>query len=438
MTITAPHPGAADAENAVAAAALTVAELDHHGTVSHEVYTAGFYDSGWDFTVRLMLGKAARGGADIGEVLATIADIPAGDARAWFSGWLGVGTRIADIAATAAQQGHRVSAARAYLRAATYLAVATNAVAGLDDTTDLLPTFGAHRAAWEGFVAMTSWRVERVDIPYEGNSMPGWLFHPDSSTTPRPTLVINNGSDGSISGVWCAAGEGGLDRGYRVLLFDGPGQQSMFFERDIPFRPDWEKVLTPVVDYLLARPDVDPAKLAVYGISQAGYWVPRALAFEHRFAAAIADGGVVDISRTYFGRLPPALLDLYRHGNVEQFDAYMDHAMHTGGGKAAGPEWQFRTRPYGQTGYAAFLDAVSEYSINEDIAQRISTPLYIVAPDGDQLLPGQADELAALVPQATRVHFTQPEGASYHCQPLARELTEQRMFDWLDEQLSGR
>ena len=31
--------------------------------------------------------------------------------------------------------------------------------------------------------------------------------------------------------------------------------------------------------------------LALYGISQAGYWVPRALAFEHRIAAAVADPG---------------------------------------------------------------------------------------------------------------------------------------------------
>jgi hypothetical protein len=36
---------------------------------------------------------------------------------------------------------------------------------------------------------------------------------------------------------------------------------------------------------------------------------------------------------------------------------------------------------------------------------------------------------------AAYARFTQAEGASYHCQPLARELTEQRMFDWMDEQI---
>ncbi|MBV9603426.1 MAG: hypothetical protein JOZ87_42195 [Chloroflexi bacterium] len=37
---------------------------------------------------------------------------------------------------------------------------------------------------------------------------------------------------------------------------------------------------------------------------------------------------------------------------------------------------------------------------------------------------------------STLARFTQQEGASYHCQPLARELTEQRMFDWLDEHIA--
>ena len=48
--------------------ALTATELDHHGAASHEVYTAGFYaDPGeWDFTVRAILGKSARGGSDTG------------------------------------------------------------------------------------------------------------------------------------------------------------------------------------------------------------------------------------------------------------------------------------------------------------------------------------------------------------------------------------
>lgn len=414
--------------------ARTVAELDHHGTRSHEVYTAGFYASDWDYVVRSLLGKASRGGADAGEVLATIAAIEPDDRAGWIAAWTELGTRTAVVAATCAQRGHRVSAARAYLRAANYLSVAVNAITGLDGTDGLLPTFHAHRAAWEGFVATTHWPVERVDVPYEGASMPGWLFRPDASGAPRPTLVVNNGSDGALSGCWCECAEGGLERGYNVLLFDGPGQQSMFFERDVPFRHDWEKVLTPVVDLLVDRDDVDAEKLAVYGVSQAGYWVPRALAFEHRFAAAIADGGAVDISRTWFARVPPAVLAVYEQGDEEKFDTEMAYGMHLPGSRAAQETWQFRARPYGVSGYSAVLDAVSQYTVR-DVAGQITTPLYITDPDGEQFFGGQSAELAGLVRGATLVRFTQEEGASYHCQPMARELTEQRMFDWLDEHL---
>jgi hypothetical protein len=415
--------------------ALSVDQLDHRGTTSHEVYTAGFYEGDWDFSVRLLLGKSTRGGTDIGEVLATVATVKPKDDEGWFAAWVALGDRIAAIAESSAGRGHRVSAARAYMRAANYYATAVNAISALDEDTDrLLPTFRKHRAAWEGFLANTRWPVERIDIPYEGSSMPGWFFRPDSSDTARKTLVMTLGSDEAITGMWNQGVEGALERGYNVVMYEGPGQQSMLFERDIPFRPDWEKVLTPVVDHLLTRADVDPDKLTLYGVSQAGYWVPRALAFEHRFAAAIADGGVVDVARIWTGHIPHRLMAAYQKGDKERFDKEMAFGFRMPGTRAAKLTWNFRSRPYGVSGYSQALDAVMQYNLT-DVAAQITTPLYIIDVDGDQFFGGQPAELAALVPGATYARFTQAEGASFHCQPMARELTEQRMFDWMDEQI---
>ncbi len=99
--------------------------------------------------------------------------------------------------------------------------------------------------------------------------------------------------------------------------------------------------------------------------------------------------------------------------------------------------WQFRARPYGAKGYAETLEAVRRYTV-ADVAARITTPLLITDPEDEQFWPGQADQLAALTPTvSTVVRFTEAEGAEGHCQPLARTLTAQRMFDWLDEQLPG-
>ena len=43
----------------------------------------------------------------------------------------------------------------------------------------------------------------------------------------------------------------------------------MLFQRDVPFRPDWEHVITPLVDFLSERSEVDASKIVLYGTSQA-------------------------------------------------------------------------------------------------------------------------------------------------------------------------
>ena len=73
----------------------------------------------------------------------------------------------------------------------------------------------------------------------------------------------------------------------------GAGQGAELFADDVPFRPDWEAVITPVVDYLSARPDVDAAKIALTGWSFSGTLVVRAAAQERRVAAVVSDPGGV-------------------------------------------------------------------------------------------------------------------------------------------------
>jgi cephalosporin-C deacetylase-like acetyl esterase len=133
-------------------------------------------------------------------------------------------------------------------------------------------------------------------------------------------LILVNGSDGSLLDMWLWGGAGALARGYDCLTFDGPGQGYALWKQKLYFRPDWEKVISPVVDYALSRGEVDPKRLAIQGISQGGYWVPRAVAFEKRIAAAIADPGVVDVSTSWTASLPKPMIELLKAGRKEQFD----------------------------------------------------------------------------------------------------------------------
>ncbi|HET7516368.1 MAG TPA: hypothetical protein VFN05_01475 [Actinomycetes bacterium] len=104
---------------------------------------------------------------------------------------------------------------------------------------------------------------ERLQIPYEGTSLPGSFFRaPDAGPGERwPLVVLNNGSDGPTSHMGLFGGLAALERGYHAMTFDGPGQQAALFLQGIPFRHDWEAV----VDAMVARPDVDPGRAVLAG-----------------------------------------------------------------------------------------------------------------------------------------------------------------------------
>jgi hypothetical protein len=201
----------------------------------------------------------------------------------------------------------------------------------------------------------------------------------------------------------------------------------------IPFRYDWEAVLTPVIDALVARPDVDAARLTGYGISQAGYWLPRALAFEHRLVAAVADPGVVDVSTSWTGHLPPELIEVLHAGQKEVFNGIM---RQVDADPAMARTMAFRSRPYGITDAFDVFTEVEKYHLR-DVAGQIRTPLLITNPQDEQFWSGQSQQLYDLLPGTKEiVEFTRDEGANLHCQPMGRQLTHQRMFDWLEDRLA--
>ena len=220
-----------------------------------------------------------------------------------------------------------------------------------------------------------------------------------------------------------------------MFVFDGPGQQSMLFERGIGFRPDWEAVLTPVIDTLVARSDVDADALLGYAISQGGYWLPRALAFEHRLVAAVVDGGVVSVARTWNANIPPELLALVRAGKRDEVDAAMSQGP---ADPVRDRVFAFRAKPYGgRTPYDVFA-AVQAYTL-EGLTDRITTPLLVTDPDDEGFFPGQSAELAGLLGErAELVRFTTEQGANGHCEPLARQLTGLVMTDYLADHLAAR
>jgi dienelactone hydrolase len=398
-----------------------------------------FADEDFEFQFLIALGQAYERAADIGECFAAAAAIPNGDYDAWFDTFYGLAERIRGEAETSAAK-HSVSTREAYLRAATYFGQAGFFADGTRDPSRFGPTWEAHRAAFDAFAARLDPPAEQVEIPYEGTTLPGYALTVDASGKPRPWLIMNNGSDGTVADMWAQGAAAALRRGYNTLIFDGPGQGAALFRQGLHFRPDWEKVITPVVDWLLTRSDVDPDRIAIIGISQGGYWVPRAVAFEHRIAAAIADPGVVDVATTFTRFLPPEVVRELLSATGEeqkQIAAEIDQEVAAVAAKEPRMGFQiaFRLRPYGTTSYAEVLRLTSAYNLR-DVAAQIRCPVLIADPEGEQFWPGQSRELYDLLPgPRTLVRFTTAEGTDLHCEPKALGLRAQRFFDWLDDTL---
>jgi hypothetical protein len=399
-----------------------------------------FADDDFEFQFLIALGQAYEQAADVGECYAAAATIEDGNYDTWFDAFFALAERIREDGDASATAGHAVSAREAYLRAATYYAQASFFADGTRDPSRLVPTWEAHRAAWDAFAARLDPPAALVAIPYEGTTLPGYALTVDDSGALRPWLIMNNGSDGTASDMWSQGSAAALRRGYNTLIFDGPGQGAALFRQGLHFRPDWEKVITPVVDWLLTRPDVDPERIAILGVSQAGYWVPRAVAFEHRIAAAIADPGVVDVATVLNQFIPPDALQalLSASGDeLKQITAEIDQAVAAEAAKEPRLAFllAFRLRPYGTTSYAEVLRLASEYTLR-GVVDQIRCPMLIADPEGEQLWPGQSRQLYDLLPgPKTLVPFTAAEGADLHCEPKALALRSQRFFDWLDDTL---
>jgi len=275
--------------------------------------------------------------------------------------------------------------------------------------------------------------VRQISIRYENTTLPGYLFAVDDSGAARPTVIYTNGYDSTAEEAWFAIAAAAIDRGYNVLAYDGPGQGAVIREQGLKFRPDWEAVLGPVLDYALELPEVDADAIAHFGYSLGGYLVARAAAFDDRAAALILDDGLYDFHQAYRNAVPALLMKLVyaRRDRIPNLLtgllARVDRQARWGLGNGV---WTI-----GGNSHADFLRRTTEYSL-AGLADRITTPALIMDAEADQFLKGQPDALAANMTAPTPMpYLTSAEGAGEHCHVGSLVRAHQVIFDWLDETL---
>ena len=402
-------------------------------TVRSATRVAGFEDPELDFQLLRQLGSAPYGGASVGETLAVAARIRDAGPQSWTDEFAALAQRQRTDAEERASAGRDVSARERYLHASnSFRAAEYFSPMGTDRHTEL------GLASRETFLAaMGAGGVEELWLSWQGQRLPGYWFVPPGAAEAGPTLVATSGFDGTLEETYFQIGLSALQRGWRVLQICGPGQMDTArTEPDTHFVPDTESWVSAWLDRALDRPETDPERLALLGISFGGYFATRAAAHDARVRALVANSPVIDL-RAYLvsfvagmGGDPQEVFTPEEDFSLADIDEMPDDEMP--------PQIKEMTRSlirrFGQTTFLSTFDYLKQFTIDPAL---VSCPALALVGSGEGGEPLRQYEVFAdqASGPVTRRLFTDDEGADTHCQLGNLALSNAVTLDWLDATL---
>lgn len=396
-------------------------------------------DTGFNFEFLVALQNSLSGGSDIGPVLGAVKNIKPGDFDSYHKEFY----QLANATKAQANDPENsydpinvrdswFSASHYYRRADVYI--------HRDWSNPLIETvWDEQTAAFDKAIAALPIPGKRIKIPsseYNITVEAIWYAASDDPTAKLPTMIVGNGFDAAQEDsyhYYCAAA---LSRGWNCITYEGPGQNTVRRTQDMGFMPEWERVATPVVDYVLAEKAhvVDADRLVLVGNSFGGYLAARAAAFEPRLSAVVLVGGVWDVYAGFSKQFQGDLVSIYEAGNFTEFDdtvLSLRDANQLPTQAAWGLDyglWTFKTHSPSQ-----FLNLTKLYKI-EDVIRRIKMPVFVGDAELENIFPGQAKKVKdALGDKGTFYEFMGVAG--YHCQSGAQQELVRTIFAWLNKNL---
>ncbi len=381
------------------------------------------------------VGSAPYGGADVGECLATAARVTGVDLTSWYEAWISTAETVAELAESELAAGRIETARLAFFRASNYVRTAGVVLMGAPADERLVAANTRQSDLFRHAAALLPRPPETLTITYEGTTLPGYFFRVDEDPRPRATVILLGGYDSTAEELYFLNGAAAVARGYNVLAFDGPGQGAALLQQGLALRPDFENVITPVLDYLVSRADVDPNRVALIGLSLGAHLGPRAASEEHRLAACVADCGSYDLFDTALERVPKPLASGVVNGRRSATAVLRGILRSLAAKPTAG--WALRRGllVHGVRDPLEYLLTLRDYAL-KGRAEMISCPMFVCNAEGDDISASAPHLVDALTVEKEYVRFTAAEGAGDHCEAGARTLYHARSFGWLDRMLA--
>lgn len=373
----------------------------------------------WSHGLLIGLNMAPWGGAEIGEVnrIGLRLKTCIGNDDAWFREWTREARMVEERGRECIANRRTASGAQYLHRASAYYHVGERFLQpkskeGLDAYMRGVLCFR------DAAKYVKRPRIEHVEIPYEGTSLPAVYVHAEPANTSgkTPAVVFFDGLDVTKEIQYFKGVPDLVARGIACLIVDGPGNGESIRFRDLYLRHDTEHYASPVWEYLASRPEIDPKRIGIMAISLGGYYAPRAAAFDQRYACCLAWGAQWDyqkIWRDRFDRLAqadtPSLSVAAQHISWVLNASSQDDALK-------------RLEPFKLDG----------------VVQKINCPFLMLHGEGDEQIPlSEAQKCFEAVgsKQKTMKIFTREEGGYHHCQIDNQTICSAYMWDWLEQVL---
>lgn len=202
--------------------------------------------------------------------------------------WLPVFTRLAkEYEKSGDDLVYEESKMVSYLNAATYYHIAE--ILTFNDTEDKRRAFSSFKSVYLKAAQFFPFPLEQVEVPFGAITLPGY-FRRIPAVKKAPVMILLRGVDACREVEIHVISNHFLREGFFTITADLPGQGESRM-RGYKMKPDFEKPVGAIVDYLETRPEVDASFIGILGMSFGGYIAPRAAALEKRIKACVSLGG---------------------------------------------------------------------------------------------------------------------------------------------------